>query len=129
MGRNPKNNDGNKNKPFPLRLWDPHNKQGIRHLLEDWHDCPEIERDRILKERAEKKAKTGPARSTRSQTDDRTAGRLATNHIDMHHSPLCPVIVSDGIASMNDTRRNDDSSDNSIASSLAAQQAVLKGIG
>lgn len=61
----------------PICLWEPHKKQGIRHLLKDCPYCPEAERHRILKDLANEKASTS-ARSTLSQTEDRTTGRLAS---------------------------------------------------
>ena len=113
----------------PVCLWEQHKRQGIRHLLKDCPDCPEAERHRILKDLADEKAKTGPARSTRSQKDEHTTGRLASKQIAVHTSPSCPVVLSDGIASKNATGRCDDGSDDRIASSSIAQEAVLKGIG
>lgn len=110
---------------MPVCVWEPHKKQGIRHLLKD---CPEAERHLILKDRADEKARTGSARSTRSQTDDRTTGLLPSKKVDMHQSPSFPVLVSDGIPSMNTTGRWDDGSDEIIASSAVVQAAVLKGV-
>lgn len=47
----------------------------------------------------------------------------------MNHYPSFHVVVSEGIASMNASGRCKDGSDDSIASSSVAQQAVLKSIG
>lgn len=113
----------------PFCLWEAHMKQGIRRLLKSCPDCPDSERHCILKDRADEKARTGPACSTQSQVANRTAGRLAAKPIAMHTSLSRPVVVSDGTASMNATGRYDDDSNDSNAFSLVVQKAVLKGIG
>lgn len=48
--------------------------------------------------------------------------------IDMAATLSCPFVLWDGIASMKGSGRCDDGSDDSIATSKLAQQAVLKGI-
>lgn len=53
--------DCNKYKLVPICLWEPHQSQGVRHLLKDCPECPEYELHRILKARADEKAKNGPS--------------------------------------------------------------------
>lgn len=111
----------------PLCLWPPHTAQGIRHYLKHCPDCPENEKRRLLREHHGELAKTGPARSTRSQLP--TTGRLLTRAVSVSDSPSCPIEVSDGIASLSGTGRCDDGCDESIVSPTLAQTAVCKGIG
>lgn len=140
-----KNNDfrsgggGNQNE-LPLCLWEPHRSKGIRHLLRNCTECPDDTKRALLARRAEEKARDGPASGTRSQNQiptpsasqtsvkPPTAGRLQ-QPISPFTSPSCPAEVFDGPSSHSGVARCDDGSDESIASTKMAQDAVLKGIG
>lgn len=99
--------------------------------MKDCPDCPSEDESRIMKDRADELAKTGPSQSTWSQSEykDKTSARLTNRKIDMEASPSWPLVVSDGIASMLGTERCDDGRDDRIASASVGQEAVLKGIG
>lgn len=127
---------------LPICLYGPHKAKGYRHLLKDCTQCPEQEKKELLKARAEEKYKTGPARSTRSQTalgSSSTADKNAeeakkvTGRIQpssqLLASPSFQVNVMDGTESMTANGRTDDGSDESIVSSRFAEKAVLNGIG
>lgn len=107
-------------------MWKPHRKKGIRNYLKDCPDWATEETYRILKERADEKLKTGPARCTRSQAPgDLTTGRLE-KQTNMTASPSFPFLVTDGRSSLNGSGPSDDGRDELIASGALAEAAVVK---
>lgn len=133
---------GKQDSNLPICLYPPHQSKGYRHLLRDCKACPDHEKKALLKARAEEKEKTGPSRSTRSQTaaaiasssthvkseDKKVAGRLKPPARSFCSSSFA-VKISDGTESVTASGRADDGSDESIVSPKVAENAVLNGIG
>lgn len=77
---------------------------------------------RLYNEHAAELAKGGPTCGTKSKTftdkdqgNKPLIGRLA-KPVNLHSTPSCPVVVSDGLASHTARGRCDDGSDDSIVS-------------
>lgn len=86
---------------------------------------------RVLTARKTKLAKDGPSKGTRSGTRQTgpTTGHLHQKPVNLYAYPSCPIVVSDGRVSLNGNGRCYDGSDDSIASPVLPQNAILKGIG
>ena len=133
-------------RPLPDCPHGPCKSKGLKHLIKDCPDATPEEKDRMLKELSAAKARDGPARSTSSQASaaasnqseksatktSGTAGRLCRPRKiqkDNLGKPSCPMILSDGLASLERHGICDDGSDDTIVSPKLAETAVLKGIG
>jgi transposase InsO family protein len=140
-----KNPSSHSTRPTPLCLHAPCRAKGLRHYISDCTASSNEEKTAMYKELAAIRAKDGPAKSTRSQQNEKdgsssagnktstgTSGRLHGNSagkVRLPASPSCQVTVADGKATFNGTGRCDDGSDDSIVSRKLAEAAVLRGVG
>lgn len=125
----------------PLCLWELHRVCGIRHSLRDCRYCPENLKKTLFVNLAAERVNDGPSRSTRPHTLGKLLdyhvtptvskiGRLQSNSKSFQNSsPSCSVVINDGLASITAVAQCDDGSDDSIASSRVAEEAVVKGVG
>lgn len=114
----------------------------LRYYLRDCRKCPEEERRALLKTLAEEKARSGPSKSTHSETAAAKSSCIATstsskwnttgrlNAQSLENSPSSfPVTVADGNETMTARCGADDGSGETIVSSSFAERVILKGIG
>lgn len=132
--------DKSNDKKTPLCLHPPCRKKGLRHYMRDCTATSSEEKKALLKALAEEKAKTGPSKSTRSQTrqqsppdkdssSTKTTGRLNRKvKLDLSN-PSFTITAMDGKESISGKGRADDGSDETIASSKFATNCVLNGVG
>ena len=107
--RNEQTNTTNKNIPFCLHP--PCKSKGLRHYMRDCRSTTDDEKKTLLKALSEEKARTGPSRSTRSQTrttptttkadttttpKPKTTGRTNRKIKIDESSPSFPITVKDG---------------------------------
>ncbi len=110
-----------------------------KHWINDCTECTTEQKINLRAQIEAEKEKDGPAKSTRAQkakaeaeakaTGKSGASRLVTIRIWLLEIQLANVTIHDGISTMQITGRCDDGSDDSLASSKIAQQALLEGIG
>lgn len=132
-----KNGGGGKSKKAPLCLHPPCRSKGVRHFMRDCDQTTDDQKKALLKSLADEKAKTGPSKSTRSQTqaeDGNISGTKTVRRINQKlnfdsTTPSFTVTIQDGREMMEATARADDGSDESIVSAKLAEKAVLNGIG
>lgn len=146
FGNNNYKKGGSSTRQAPPCPHPPCKAKGSRHWIRDCTDSSDKEKTNYISEIAASKSRDGPSRSTRSQTGDRkfdptdtvkgryTVGRMKKPHSNNKNTvetetPSCPVLVSDGMASISATGRCDDGSDDSLASPTLAERAAIQGIG
>lgn len=127
---------------MPVCLYLSHQSKGYRHLLRNCEACLDHAKKALLKARAEEKEKTGPSKSTRSQTaaaipssstDTKSEGKKVAGRLTppARSFPLSSfsVKILDSTESVMASGQTDDGSDESIVSPKVAENAALNGIG